>query len=650
MNSLLRVLIVEDSEDDALLLIRQLRRGGYDPVFKRVDTPAGMQEALLEDEWDIVISDYAMPLFSAFAALDLLKRHDLDLPFIIVSGAIGEEIAVAAMKSGAHDYMMKDNVRRLIPAIARELREARVRRERRRALTALQESEERYRSLVDNLDLGIALIDPDFTVIMANAARNKICGEASPNAIGSKCFRAWQQSDAVCSDCPAACAMTSGQVAEVDREVLEPDGKHRIFRVRAFPTFDSSDKVTGCIEVVEDITERRHLEQQLRQAAQLEAIGRLAGGVAHDFNNLLTAMMAYSEVVLQHMATHDPNRDKVVQITHAAERAAVLTRQLLTFGRKQVLDVKVIDLNAVISDLAKMLRRLVGEDVELVTEYDTEVGKVKADRNQIEQVVMNLAINARDAMPRGGTLRMETANVVLDEEYCRTHLQVEEGRYVHFTVTDTGIGMDPATVSRIFDPFFTTKEAGKGTGLGLSMVYGIVQQHKGHLDVQSEAGRGTTFHVYLPTCHEAEEEILLTRGPEPRRGGHETVLVVEDEAIVRNVACEVLEMLGYTVLSAADPEAAINISEKFPGPIHLLVADVVLPRMDAGSLYAYIEKARPDMKVLYVSGYPEASFASSGVLNPGVAFLTKPFTFETLSAKVREVLDETSPAGDSQAC
>jgi two-component system, cell cycle sensor histidine kinase and response regulator CckA len=642
MRTPLRVLIVEDSEDDALLLIRQLRRGGYDPIFKRVDTPLGMQIALDEDEWDIVISDYAMPLFSAFAAMDMLKRHDLDLPFIIVSGAIGEEIAVAAMKSGAHDYIMKDNVRRLIPAIERELREARVRRERRRAVEALQESEERYRSLVDNLHMGIALIDREFTVVMANAARNRVLRGMINDAKGLKCFRAWEPSDRVCSHCPAVAAMATGLAAEVDTEVMSPEGGSHILRVRAFPTFDMDHQVNGCIEVVEDITDHRRLEMQLRQAAQLEAIGRLAGGVAHDFNNLLTAMIAYSDVVLQQMPIDDPSRDKVVQITYAAERAAVLTRQLLTFGRKQVLDVRVLDLNAVIADLARMLRRLVGEDVELVTRYDPVLARVKADRSQIEQVLMNLAINARDAMPKGGRLSVETSNAVLDDEYCHRHPQVESGDYVRFVVSDTGIGMDAGTLSQIFDPFFTTKEAGKGTGLGLSMVYGIVQQHRGHLRVESEPSRGTLFSVYLPACHESEEEVQTVPAGEMRRGGHETVLVVEDESIVRNVACEVLELLGYAVLSAADPESAIRLSEEFTGRIHLLVADVVLPGMDAGRLYSLLHVNRRDMKVLYVSGYPEATFAHCGILNPGVSFLHKPFTFETLSAKVRQVLDQAS--------
>ncbi len=569
----------------------------------------------------------------------MLREKDLDLPFIVVSGAIGEETAVAAMKSGVHDYIMKDNLKRLVPAIERELREAEGRRERRRAQQALAESEERYRSLVENLDMGITLIDPDFTVVMLNAARAKMIVAPETHGIGQKCFRTLENRGTVCPQCPAVSAMSTGQPVEADWEGVRK-GEFRVMRIRAFPTFAPDRSVTGCIEVMEDITVRKRLEQQLRQAAQMEAIGRLAGGVAHDFNNLLTAMIGYSNVLLQQMAQDNPYRDKVVQITYAAERAAGLTRQLLAFGRKQVLDVKVLDLNPVIANFQKMLRRLVGEDVDLTTVLLPSVARVKADRSQIEQILMNLSVNARDAMPRGGSLTLSTREVILDTEYARIHPHVAPGPYVVFSVSDTGTGMDLDTVSQIFDPFFTTKEEGKGTGLGLSTVYGIVKQHQGHVSVDSEPGQGTTFHVYLPMCSEAPDEAEDMVSIEPQRGGDETVMVVEDEEIVRNVACEVLEMLGYTVFSAAEPETALKISQQHQGPIHLLLADVVLPRMDGASLFSRLSSTRSETRVLYVSGYPERSFIRRGVLTPGTDFLQKPFSFESLGHKVREVLDK----------
>ena len=648
MNKKLRVLLVEDSEDDALLLVRHLRHGGYEPTFRRVETPQDMRTALECETWDVIVSDYAMPRFSAFSALGMLNETGLDIPFIIVSGTIGEEIAVAAMKAGAHDYIMKDNLKRLIPAIEREVRDAQVRQERTSAQKALQESEERYRSLVENLDMGVTLIDSNFTVVMANAARAKIFGGSDADPIGRKCHIGFGEESGMCAYCPAVRSMTTGQSAEVDAKIARRDGTTFIARIRAFPTFGDDGTVTGFIEVVDDVTDQKRLEQQLREAAQMEAIGRLAGGVAHDFNNLLTAMIGYADVLLQQMVKDDPLREKVVQITYAAERAAGLTRQLLAFGRKQVLDVKVMYLNPIIADFEKMLRRIVGEDIELVSLLDSELATVKVDRSQIEQILMNLAVNARDAMPRGGTITMETANVILDEEYGKDHPDVTPGPYVRFSVTDTGSGMDNDTLSKIFDPFFTTKEEGKGTGLGLSTVYGIVKQHQGHIDVQTRMGRGTTFQIHLPACLEPVAQVAERLESERQLQGDETVLVVEDEEIVRKVACEVLEMLGYHVLDAANPAAALELGRQYQGPIELLLTDVILPRMDGASLYREMTISRPEMKVLYISGYPGSSFLRRRLLKADDAFLQKPFAFETLGTRVRDVLDKVSRCDATQ--
>ncbi|MBI5568858.1 MAG: response regulator [Desulfomonile tiedjei] len=648
MNKKLRVLLVEDSEDDALLLVRHLRRGGYDPTFRRVETPQDMRAALECETWDVIVSDYSMPLFSASAAMCMVNDTGLDIPFIIVSGTIGEEIAVAAMKAGAHDYIMKDNLKRLIPAIEREVRDALVRQERTCTQKALQESEERYRSLVENLDMGITLIDSNFTIVMTNAARAKMFGCADADPIGHKCHVGFGQENGMCAYCPAVRSMTTGQSAEVDAKITRRDGTTFIARIRAFPTFGDDGTVTGFIEVVDDVTDRKRLEQQLRQAAQMEAIGRLAGGVAHDFNNLLTAMIGYADVLLQQMVKDDPLREKVIQITYAAERAAVLTRQLLAFGRKQVLDVRVMDLNPVIADFEKMLRRVVGEDIELVTLLASELVTVRADRSQIEQILMNLAVNARDAMPRGGAITMETANIVLDEEYAKDHPGVTPGPYVKFSVTDTGSGMDNDTLTRIFDPFFTTKEEGQGTGLGLSTVYGIVKQHQGYIDVQTRMGGGTTFKIYLPACQEPIAAVEEKPVSELQLQGDETVLVVEDEEIVRKVACEVLEILGYRVLDAANPDTAMAVGQQHQGPIHLLLTDVILPRMDGASLYREMNLSRPEMKVLYISGYPESSFLRRRLLKADDDFLQKPFTFETLGTRVREVLDKASSSDSAE--
>lgn len=639
MSKTLRVLIVEDSEDDAVLLVRHLRRGGYQPSFRRVETDDGMREALMRETWDVIIADYAMPQFSAIGVLSVLRSTHLDIPCIIVSGTIGEETAVTIMKAGANDYIMKDNLQRLVPAIEREIREAEIRRERRRTAEALRASEERYRTLVDNLDIGVTLLDSEYNVIMANAAQSRLFDGLASELVGRRCYEALGQGKSLCPHCPAFRAMASGRPAEVETERLTTDGKRINLRIKAFPTRGECGTITGCIEVVEDITTRARMQEQLRQAAQLEAIGRLAGGVAHDFNNLLTAILGYSGVLLQQMPKRSPEAEKVFQINRAAERAAELTRQLLAFSRKQVLSVKTLDLNPLISDFEKILRRLLGVDIELITVLDPSLGQVMADPNQIEQILLNLAVNARDAMPEGGRLTMETANVTLDEEYARTHADVNPGQYVMFSVADTGLGMDAATLSNMFDPFFTTKAKGKGTGLGLSTVYGIVKQHKGHVSVSSEPGRGSVFKVYLPylTHHvEPEPEAAIV---DSQRRGNETILVVEDEEVVRNLACELLELLGYSVLQAAHPLEAIRISQDQDRSIDLLLSDVVLPKMDGTRLYRCILEFRPQIKVLYVSGYTQDSIVDHGVLKPGVNFLAKPFTLDSLASKVREVLD-----------
>jgi two-component system, cell cycle sensor histidine kinase and response regulator CckA len=634
----LRVLIVEDCEDDALLLVRYLQRGGYDPTWVRVDTAAAMRSALDEQTWDIVISDYRMPCFSAFAALNMLKEMRFDLPFIIVSGAIGEETAAGAMKAGAHDYIMKDNVKRLIPAIERELREAEVRRERARAERALRESEGRYRSLVENLHMGVTLIDRDHTIVMTNAARCRTAGFPAAELIGRRCYDALEKNASVCPNCPSVRAMATGEPAETEREILGSDGVVRTARIRAFAVIGADGAVTGCIEVLEDVTERKQMEHQLRQAAQLEAIGRLAGGVAHDFNNLLTAILGYSNMLLQQLPEESLYRDKVLQIGYAAEHAAGLTRQLLAFSRRQERDSKILELNTVVIGFEKILRRLVGEDIELWSSYDPALVPVRADAGQIGQILLNLVVNARDAMPNGGRLTIRTENVARDDPSANL-TSATPRPYVMLSVEDTGVGMDEDTQSRVFDPFFTTKAEGKGTGLGLSTVNRIVREHAGYITVKSTPGRGTSFGIYLPGVEEHAETAPEPAVPRPLSRGSETLLVVEDEGIVRRVACEVLELLGYRVLDAANAADALSISRSYKGPLDLLVTDVVMPGMGGERLFRRLSQERQETRVLFVSGYSEQSFVSRGILAPGSNFLAKPFTLESLALKVREVLD-----------
>ena len=525
MTQTLRVLILEDSDDDAALLLRELRRQNYEPIYARADTAKGMNEALERETWSLVISDYSMPPFTAMQALEILKRRNLDLPFIIVSGTIGEETAAIAMKSGAHDFLTKDKLTRLGAAVERELRDAEERRERKKAEEALRRSEE-----------------------------------------------------------------------------------------------------------------------QLRQSQKVEAIGRLAGGIAHDFNNLLTIINGYTELLLARLPGNDKMSRDVNEIRKAGQRAASLTRQLLAFSRKQILEPKVLDLNAIVVELEKMLRRLIGEDIRLTIAPAADLRRIKTDPGQIEQVIMNLVVNARDAMPQGGNLTLETSNVVLDQAYAARHVGVRPGAYVMLAVSDTGCGMDKEAMAHIFEPFFTTKAPGKGTGLGLSTVYGIIKQSGGNVWAYSEPGRGTTFKIYLP-----QVEGVVDRPPRdgPRTGiprGSETILLAEDQKELRELIRQMLEMNGYTVIAASDGLEAIEICKRHEAPIHLMLSDVVMPQMGGRELAQRLATVRPDMKVLYMSGYTSNAIVHHGILDPGTLFIQKPFTPDSLARKVREVLDADGQA------
>lgn len=507
------------------------------------------------------------------------------------------------------------------------------------AACALRQSEERYRSLVENIDIGVTLVDASHAIVMTNTTRAKMLNRSSAELVGKKCYQETVGSDELCSYCPGVQAMETGLPHEMEVQGVGEDDTPYFRRIRCLPSTGPDGTVTGFIELVEDVTNRKRLEEQLRQTAKMEAIGALAGGVAHDFNNLLTAMMGYTDMLLRQIPSTAPYYAKVKHISYAITRAASLTKQLLAFSRKQVLDMKPLDLNASIGNIDKLLRRLIGADIELVTILNPHLGTVKADSGQVEQILMNLAVNARDAMPSGGRLTIESANVTLDEKYTRNDAEIQPGNYVMFSVTDTGMGMDERTRSRIFDPFFTTKEKGKGTGLGLSTVYGIVKQHRGSIAVHSEPGRGTSFKVYLPLLEGAADTSPDQKDRELPRQGSETVLLVEDDEVVLNLSQELLEELGYQVLCTPDPEEALRIGAAHEGPIHLLLTDVVLPKMDGAALFSRLSESMPGLRVLYVSGYAESAVFRETLLDPTIHFLQKPFSVAKLAKKVRDVLD-----------
>ncbi|MGB7025606.1 MAG: PAS domain S-box protein [Candidatus Acidiferrales bacterium] len=413
-----------------------------------------------------------------------------------------------------------------------------------------------------------------------------------------------------------------------------------------FPVFlstgqmkNAQGQVIGIFGIAQDITDRKRLEEQLFVSQKMEAVGLLAGGVAHDFNNLLGVITGYSDLILDGFPSDDPRWQQVQQIKKAGHRATSLTRQLLAFSRKQIFQPTILDINALLADFNKMLRRMIREDIELVSILTPGLGEIKADPGQIEQVIMNLVVNARDAMPTGGKLTIETANADLDEAYRQTHAPVQPGRYVMISVTDTGTGMDRKTQARIFEPFFTTKELGKGTGLGLAVVYGVVKQSEGYIWVYSELGRGTTFKIYFPRIDEPASSLQTDRGKAQLVCGSETILLAEDADALRDLTCIMLEQNGYTVLAAENGEEAIRIAERQDRPIHLLLTDVVMPGMSGRELANNLAAKHPDMRVLYMSGYTSDSIVRHGVLEPGISFIEKPFAQEALMHKLREVLD-----------
>ncbi|HKM46038.1 MAG TPA: PAS domain S-box protein [Terriglobales bacterium] len=431
----------------------------------------------------------------------------------------------------------------------------------------------------------------------------------------------------------------SGSLNGVEVQWKRKDARVIVVRLSGCAaTGKDEDEPEEVLELIaEDITDRRQLEEQLRQAQKMDAVGRLAGGVAHDFNNLLMVINGYTEVLLEQLEKDSPTHLKVQYIQQAADRAATLTRQLLAFSRKQLLELKVIDVNTVISDMERLLRPLIGENIELVTRLSSETGHTRADAGQLEQVIMNLVVNAKDSMPEGGKLTLQSSDVTVRQSY-REHRFIQPGRYAVISVADTGHGMDKETKSRIFEPFFTTKEKGKGTGLGLSTVYGIVKQSNGYVFAESEVGAGTTFHVYLPRVEDSAEATSPAKSPPNEAGGCETVLLVEDEESVRELVRVTLASRGYKVLEAEDGERGLQIAESCKEHIHILITDVVMPGIGGRELAKKLLLLRPGISVLYLSGYTEDAVVAPGALGPGTGFLQKPFTLQNLAKKVREVI------------
>jgi len=515
--------------------------------------------------------------------------------------------------------------------------------ERKRAEQELSKSQERYRDLVENAHDIIYSHDLQGNYTSMNKAGEQITGYSSEEALNLNLKQT------VTPECLATAQemlkrkLAGEKVTAYEMEIIAKDGRHITVEANTKLVLQEGVPV-GVQGIARDITERKRMEkalreseEQLRQSQKMEAIGQLAGGVAHDFNNLLTAINGYSSLALRRLGDDHPVKPHLEEIKKAGDRAANLTRQLLAFGRKQMLQPLALNLNDVVTDMTKMLKRLIGEDVQLVTKLSPELKKIKADPGQIEQVLVNLVVNARDAMPTGGSLTIETANAELDARYTSQHIDVRPGHYIMLAVSDTGSGMDRKTLDRIFEPFFTTKEKGKCTGLGLSTVYGIVKQSGGNVWVYSEPGRGTTFKIYLQVEEGHKQTATAVAEPAMQRGS-ETVLLVEDEDMVRNLATELLQESGYCVLTANGGEEAIQLFKQHK-KIDLLITDVVMPKMSGKDVAYYLRKVHPETKVLFMSGYTDEAIVHHGIVDSNIAFIQKPFSETALAQKVREVLD-----------
>ena len=517
----------------------------------------------------------------------------------------------------------------------------------------LAQMEGRYRGLLEAAPDAMVVVNQGGEIVLLNVQAEKQFGYSRDELVGQKVKNIIPEGFAerlVADGTRSAADALAQQIGMgIELSARRKDGSEFPIEIMLSP-LESTEGIL-VTAAIRDISGRKHLEAQLQQSRKLEAIGHLAGGIAHDFNNILAVILGYGELAQQQMGPEHPARERIDEMVNAAERAAGLTRQLLAFSRQQVVQPKVLDLNTIVADTQKMLGRLIGEDVDVVIHTALGLGAVKADPGQIEQVILNLAVNARDAMPKGGRLTLETANVEFDEGYATAHPPATPGRYVLLAVSDTGIGMDEETKSRIFEPFFTTKPMGEGTGLGLATVYGIVKQSDGFIWVYTEPGRGTTFKIYLPRVDEEATASSAWTAPAQASGGTETILVAEDTEALGRMIRTTLEGRGYTVLLASDGEAALKLAREHTGPIHLLLTDVVMPKMGGGEMGKQLSALRPGIRVLYMSGYTDGVISQHGVLKEGVHLLQKPFTGRKLAQAVREALDapEAQPPAPRKA-
>ena len=643
----LRLLVVDDAREHARMVEEFIRAtDAWADANVRIAT--SYDEALAafkEQPFDVAFFDYLLGARDGLSLLRQIRQKGIDTPVIMLTGRGAEDVAVEAMKTGAADYLSKANL--TIEALESSIRHALAlhaeERQRWHVEAALRASEERFRALVENSSDALFLIDAVGRVTYLSPSSVRHLGWTAEQMVGRSYFDFVHPDDREIAGARMAESLsTPGATIVEEIRFHHADGTWRIMEGLSVNRLDDP-AVGGIVVNMRDLTDRRKLEAQLRQAQKMEAVGQLAGGVAHDFNNLLTAILGYCQLMLDELPDEDPLRLDLLEIQSAGDRAASLTRQLLAFSRRQMLQPQVVDINTLVTQLEKLLRRLISEDVDLVMVLEPDLHPVTVDPASVEQILVNLAVNARDAMPTGGRLTIETANVELDSTYAVMHVAMQPGPYVMLAVSDTGAGMDAATRARVFEPFFTTREQGKGSGLGLATVYGMVKQSGGYIWVYSEPGHGTVFKVYLPPTA-ARATALPAAGDQVSAPAGETVLLVEDEDAVRALTREVLRRHGYAVLEARHGVDALRVAEQHADEIQLLITDVVMPHMSGRELSERLLLVRPQMRTLFMSGYTDHALLPED-LTPGAEFLQKPFTPQVLARRVRRILDAERPQG-----
>jgi signal transduction histidine kinase/DNA-binding response OmpR family regulator len=633
-----RVLVVEDEVVIASDLQQSLEGMGFEVVGIAASGEDAVEMAIRERP-DLVLMDIVLQgrMDGAEAAEEIYSRYDI--PIVYLTAYADEKLLERTRATEPFGYLIKpvdDNELRFTIEMA--VYKHRAEREIKRQNVFI-------RHILDSLTHPFYVINVnDYTIELANPAANLGDIEAEKTT----CYAVTHKSKAPCSGVEHPCTIEevkkTRQAVTLEHIHYDKDGNAREVEVHGYPIFDGDGNIVQVIEYTLDITERKRLERQFIESQKLESVGRLAGGVAHDFSNIMSAVLGYSEMALMELPQDHPTAEKLMIIREAGEKAAALTRQLLAFSSKQALEMKPINLKAVVEDMAKMLVRMIGEDVVLRVSADAPVRNVMADRGQIEQILMNLAINARDAMPEGGRIDVGVADRDLDERFLRTHRELKPGPYVELSMADNGIGMDREVQGNIFEPFFTTKRDGKGTGLGLSTVYGIVKQHKGLMSVRSEPNKGTTFYIYLPSVAGKTQEVAIKQAPAMPQGD-ETVLVVDDEPTILRLVSDALEPLGYNVLRASGGGRALEMAEQAGRDIHLLLTDIVMPGMNGMELARRLRAERPGLRVLYMSGYKDQAISGEDVPESEAGFIQKPLRPGILASMVRNALDGLAPEG-----